>query len=119
MGKQRQIRFTRSMVQRARRLLHMRYKPSELADELGCSIDVIYRRWLPGGCPHERDKKGHIWIVGTAFRDWMLAVRREAVAEGRAKLGEGQAYCVRCEQAVDMVVATSAKLIDETWKQNC
>ena len=103
MGKQRQIKFTRSMMQRARRLLHMRYRPTELAEELGCNVIKIYRRYIPAGCPHERDKRNRIWIVGDQFRDWMLAVRREAAAAGRAKLGEGQAYCVVCEQAVDMV----------------
>lgn len=103
MGKQRQIKFTRSMMQRARRLLHMRYRPVELAKELGCDVVTIYRRYVPAGCPHERDDRDRIWIVGDQFRDWMLAVRRETVAASRAKLGEGQAYCVVCEQAVDMV----------------
>jgi hypothetical protein len=101
MGKQR-IKFNRSMMQRARRLLHMRYRPRELAEELGCVVDMIYRRYIPAGCPHERDDAGHIWIVGDEFRDWMLALRREAAAEGRAKLKKGQGYCVVCERAVDM-----------------
>ena len=89
-------------MQRARRLLHMRYRPGELAEELGCSVRMIYRRYIPAGCPCERDQAGHLWIIGDKFRDWMLAVQREAVAEGRAKLAEGQAYCMICERAVEM-----------------
>ena len=100
MGKR--IKFTRSMMQRARRLLHMRYRPSEVAEELGCKVKLLYRRCIPAGCPCERDEQGNLWIVGDQFRDWMLSVQREAVAEGRAKLGEGQAYCMVCERAVDM-----------------
>jgi hypothetical protein len=90
------------MIQRARQLLHMRYRPRELADVLGCDVQLIYKRCIPAGCPCERDDSGHMWIVGDHFRDWMLALRREAAADSRAKLGKGQAYCVVCEQAVDI-----------------
>lgn len=98
----RRIRFTRSQVQRAKRLLHMRYRPAELAGELGCSVHLIYRRYIPAGCPCEHDGGGHLWIVGDVFRDWMLLRQREAVADGRAKIGKGQAYCVVCEKGVDV-----------------
>jgi endogenous inhibitor of DNA gyrase (YacG/DUF329 family) len=30
----------------------------------------------------------------------MLVQQRESAAEGRAKLGEGQGYCVVCEKAI-------------------
>ena len=85
----RRIRFTRSQVQRVRRLLHMKYKPSEIAEEIGCGVEFIRRTCVRAGCPHERQKNGRYWIVGDQFRDWMLAQHRDAVAEGRARLGEG------------------------------
>lgn len=96
------VRFNHSQIQRARQLLHMRYKPSELARIIDCSANTIYRSCIPAGCPYERDETGHLWIVGTEFRDWMLAIRREQVAAGRAKLKDGQGYCVICEKAVTM-----------------
>lgn len=99
----RRIKFTRSQMQRARRLLHMKYKPSEIAEEIGCNVRSIYNVYIPAGCPHERHENGYYyWIVGDQFRDWMLAQQRDAVAEGRAKMGEGQGYCVVCEKAIDL-----------------
>jgi hypothetical protein len=95
------IKFTRSQMQRARRLLYMEYKPSEIAEEIGCDVQSIYKVYIPAGCPHER-RGVHLWIVEDQFRDWMLALQREAAAGGQAKLGEGQGYCVVCERAVDM-----------------
>jgi hypothetical protein len=80
----------------------MKYKPSEIAEEIGCSAEFIRRTCILAGCPHERQKNGRYWIVGDRFRDWMLAQQREAVAEGRAKLGKKQGYCVVCEKAVDL-----------------
>ena len=80
----------------------MKYRPSEIAEEIGCSVRSIYDVFIPAGCPHELHENGHYyWIVGDRFRDWMLAHQREAVAEGRARLGEDQAYCVVCEKATD------------------
>jgi hypothetical protein len=109
----RHIRFTRSQIQRARRLLHMKYKPSEVAEELGCSVEFIRRVCIPAGCPYERHENGYYyWIVGDRFRDWMLAMQREAVAEGRAKLGEGQGYCVVCERATDLRDVFEVRPID-------
>lgn len=52
------------------RLLNMQYRPSELADELGIDITVIYKSYIPLGCPHTKDDTGHLWIVGTEFRQW-------------------------------------------------
>ena len=95
------IRFTRSQIQRARRLLHMKYRPSEIAEEIGCNVQSIYKVYIPAGCPHEREEV-HLWIVGDLFRDWMLAQQRETRTKGRAKMKRGQAYCVMCEKAVDM-----------------
>ena len=80
----------------------MKYKPSELAEIIGGNVLQIYRTYIPAGCPHERDENGHIWIVGTEFRDWMLAMRREQAAAKRTTLKPGQVYCMVCEKAVTM-----------------
>jgi hypothetical protein len=60
----------RAIMRRAMRLLNMQYKPGELADELGVSVQVVYKTWIPAGCPHERDAKGQLWMVGSEFRAW-------------------------------------------------
>ena len=97
------IRFTRSQIQRARRLLHMKYRPSEIAEEIGCSVRSIYDVFIPAGCPHELHENGHYyWIVGDRFRDWMLAQHRETRRKSGAKMKRGQAYCVMCEKVVAM-----------------
>jgi len=49
---------------RLKRLLDMMYKPSELAEEVGFSLQQVYRVYVPGGCPVERDSRNHIWING-------------------------------------------------------
>jgi len=66
----------------------MRYRPSELADELGCHVDTVYRTFVPAGCPHTRDSSGHIWIVGTEFAAWA----RSVLSRNGVKLTAGQAY---------------------------
>ena len=97
-------------MQRARRLLNMKYKRSEIAEEIGCNVQSVYKVYIPAGCPHERED-GRLWIVGDLFRDWMLACQREAVAEGRAKLEESQGYCVVCEKAVEMAGPFAVKSV--------
>jgi hypothetical protein len=107
----RRIRFTRSQMQRAKRLLHMKYKPSEIAEEIRCDVQSVYKTYIPAGCPHERDERGYLWIVGDQFRDWMVILQRDAVADGRVKLEEGQGYCVMCERAVDLQEVFEVKLV--------
>ncbi len=93
------VQMTREQLIRVGHLLNMRYKPSEIAEEIGCNVDTVYRSFIPAGCPHERDKRGHIWIIGTAFRDWA----RDTFKRKGAKMPEGFAYCLRCRQPVRMV----------------
>lgn len=93
--------FTAQQLNRARHLLDMLYRPSELAEELGVSVDMIWRSCLPEGCPHERDETGHIWINGVAFYRWAQA----RGGRKRIKMAEGQAFCFRCRQPVAMVDA--------------
>ena len=62
----RKPRMSQSQIARLGRLLWMRYKPSELADELGCSVDTIYKSYVPSGCPHQRDDATGLmgWPIG-------------------------------------------------------
>jgi len=77
----------------------MRYRPSELAAEIGCHVDTVYRSFIPAGCPHERDERGYIWIVGTQFAAWARATK----SKGRTELADGEAYCFKCNKAVKMM----------------
>ena len=81
---------------RLRKLLFMKYTPSELANEIGVDVRNVYRIYLPLGCPHERDSRRHIWIVGSQFRDWYLANYK------KRKLAQNEAYCVSCKKAVEI-----------------
>jgi hypothetical protein len=80
-----------------RKLLYMKYTPSELAEELGISKRQFYSVYLPLGCPHERDFRRHIWIVGTEFQEWYLETYK------KRKLAKNEVYCVSCKKAVPMV----------------
>ena len=78
-------------------LLNMLYRPSEIASEIGFSVRQVYRVYVPLGCPHERDDKGHLWINGAAFRDWYDALYPKAT------LGAHEAYCLTCKEPVPIV----------------
>ncbi len=93
------VQMTREQLLRVGHLLNMRYRPSEIAEEIGCNTDTVYRSFIRAGCPHERDKRGFIWIIGTEFRDWA----RVTFSKQGAKMQAGQAYCVRCRQPVTIV----------------
>jgi hypothetical protein len=77
----------------------MEYKPSELAAEIGCHVDTIYRSYIPAGAPHRRDARGQIWIVGKEFAEWARAV----FSKKSHSLTDGQAWCLQCNQPVEMV----------------
>jgi uncharacterized protein with PIN domain len=92
------MRLRRNQMARLGRLLEMRYRPSELAAEIGCHLDTVYKSFIPAGCPHERDERGHIWIVGTEFAKWA----REKSTHQHIKLADGEAYCLKCNKPVKM-----------------
>lgn len=86
---------------RLMRLLNMMYKPAEIAEEIGVSVDTIYRSYIPAGLPIVRDTQGNYWIHGPAFVAWA----RATVTQKRAKrqpLPEGSAWCVKCNRAVEI-----------------
>ena len=90
-------RFERKHLIKLSRFLDMMYKPSEVAEVIGVTMDTVYRSYLPGGCPFERDKNDDYWIHGLAFRAWVEEVH------GKRKLGrleDGQAWCLTCRKPV-------------------
>ena len=82
---------------RLRKLLHMKYRARELAEEIGFDIHQIYSVYLPMGCPHERDIKRHIWIVGTEFKEWYEDAYK------KRELSKNQAYCVSCKKVREIL----------------
>lgn len=90
-------RLSRTQRLKAKALLTMEYRPSEIADILGIHVDTIYRTLLPAGCPHRRDGKTNIWIVGSELAAWLKQLEKP-----KNPLGSGQAFCLHCNSAVDM-----------------
>lgn len=91
-------RMSKENIIRLGRLLHMRYRPSELAAEIGCHVDTVYRSFVPAGCPHKRDEKGHIWIIGTEFAEWARTIAKRK----HAPLGKGEVFCLKCRAPTRM-----------------
>lgn len=107
----RRPRLSRPQIIRLGRLLHMLYKPSEIAKLLEISVDTIYRNYLPAGCPHERDDSGNIWINGIAFKGWaeeLLSENRRRKKENPMAPNEG--WCFKCNQRVIMVNVQPARV---------
>ena len=92
------IQLPRVAIIHLRRLLPMEYSPSELAHELSINAHQIRQTALPAGCPHRRDAKGRLWIVGTAFREWYHGTQ----AKTRHPLREDEAWCLSCAKTVPM-----------------
>lgn len=84
------------------RLLDMLYKPAEIAEEIGVTVDTIYRSYLPAGLPHTRDSKNNIWIHGPAFIAWA----RETISKKKSQrqpLPASHAWCMRCNAPVLLI----------------
>lgn len=94
--------LSRPQLIKLSRLLYMKYKPSEIAEILDIDIKVIYRNYLINGCPHERDSRGNIWIIGTEFREWAQKEYAEKKNRIRIPMDDNQGYCVRCNKRVVM-----------------
>lgn len=80
----------------------MEYRPAEIAELIDVHVDTVRRKYIAAGCPHRRDTNGHIWIVGTQFRDWaeeIIAKRKRAISK---PLAENQAWCFKCRDRVLM-----------------
>jgi hypothetical protein len=82
---------------RLKRLLNMMYSPREFAEEIGINVDRVYMVYIPGGCPHERDDKRHIWINGQEFRKWF------ELTYAKRNLKADEVFCLTCKRAVEKV----------------
>ena len=90
----------REQIIRLGRLIHMEYRPSEIADLLGVHVDTVRRSYLQAGCPHRRDEHGHIWIIGTAFRSWAEEVIAERKRKTSQPMAEDEAWCMKCNKRI-------------------
>ena len=72
------IKFPHSVIAKTPYILPMKYKVSELAEELRIP-DRTLRDWLKRGAPHERDSRNHIYIVGPDFAAWVAKVARSSI----------------------------------------
>ena len=87
--------------QKLARLLDMMYKPSEIADELGVTLDTVRRSYIPAGLPVTKDSTGHTWIHGLTFAKWAresIIARKKNKYEKKCPLDE--AYCLSCKKRV-------------------
>ena len=87
------------VIVRSPGLLPMLYKVSELANELGIP-DRTLRDWLNTGAPHQRDRRGHLWVNGQEFAQW---VEKQRIKKSPDKLADNEAYCLRCRQPVVLI----------------
>ena len=99
----RKPKISRAQVIRLSRLLHMEYRPSEIAEILEVHPDTVYRSYLPAGCPHERDSRGHIWILGTAFKTWAKEILAERKKRKSPPMEPDEGWCLSCNKRVKMV----------------
>jgi hypothetical protein len=86
-------------------LLDMLYTPTELAEELGLNLAMLYHQLLPAGLPHSKDSTGHIWIHGAEVSKWLV----DFGTARRQPLAADEAYCLRCRQAVKLINPQRAK----------
>jgi hypothetical protein len=84
---------------RANGLLDMLYTPDDLADELGIRQRDVYRKLLPAGLPHSKDKSEHIWIHGLEAMRWIHDLYRGK----HFQLGDNEAFCLKCNKVVPLV----------------
>lgn len=92
--------FNHSQIKKLIRLLDMMYKPSEIADEIGVSVDTIRRSYIPAGLPIEKDTTGHTWINGASFAKWAKEQKPSRKKVGSGKMPDDQAFCLRCKKSV-------------------
>ncbi len=69
----------------------MQYKLRELAEDLGVPYRTLWD-WTKFGLPHQIDARGHIWINGEDFKQWVTSHRTRP----RVRLAAGEARCMRC-----------------------
>jgi hypothetical protein len=95
--------LSRPQIIKLSRLLYMKYRPSEIAELIGVNPDTVYRSYLLNGCPHEGDENEKIWIIGTEFKKWAEEEIAERKNKIREPMPENQAWCMKCNQRVEMI----------------
>ncbi len=104
-NEQHNVKIPHLVLLRTRGLLDMDYALPELAAELGMPASTL-RDWARVGMPHYRDTRGHIWINGGEFTDWVAEWR---TAKPTLRLKAHEAYCLHCRGAVDIVDPQKAR----------
>ena len=93
------IKFSVKVIMKAPYLLPMRYKVSELCEELGVP-DRTLRGWLEMGIPVVRDDSRHIWVHGQEFADWVNEIHTKPP---KTKMKDNEAYCLKCRDRVTLI----------------
>jgi hypothetical protein len=97
--------------QKLSRLLDMLYKPSELADELGVTLDTIRRSYIPAGLPVIKDDTGHIWIHGLSFIKWVNSNQNARQKRDKNKCPIDESFCFSCKKRVKFPYLKPAKVM--------
>lgn len=89
-------KLSRAFMRRTIRLLDMEYKPSEIAEELGGSKEQILRL-IEAGAPARKDAKGHYWVHGLTFVQFLEDAAPKKPGDKTA-FALNECYCVACHQ---------------------
>ena len=91
------IRPSHKAIVKAPGLLPMLYTLGELSRELDIPL-ATFNDWRKLGMPCRRDARGHVWICGPEFAEWLDKARRR-----RQKLKSHEVYCVHCREVTQIV----------------
>lgn len=87
-------KLSRALMRRSIRLLDMEYKPAEIAAELAASKEQILRM-VSAGAPARKDAKGHYWIHGSKFAEWLETAAPKKTGD-KTEFADNESYCFRC-----------------------
>jgi hypothetical protein len=90
--------LSRAMVRRSIRLLDMEYKPAELAVELNASKEQVLKL-VSAGAPARKDAKGHYWIHGDTFREWLEKAAPKNI-KAKHTFEDNTCWCTTCKSVV-------------------
>lgn len=93
------IKIPHSVIVKSPGLLPMKYKVSELSEELSIHERTL-RDWLAGGAPHQIDSRNHVWVIGTDFHKWVVESRKKKTSRN---MKEKDGWCLRCKKTVEIL----------------
>jgi hypothetical protein len=93
----------------------MMYSVSEISTALDLAERTL-RDWLSVGAPHIRDTRGHIWINGREFADWIANMR---APKRKRKLRDDEAFCMRCNRVVQMTEISTKPMQGKLIRGKC